>query len=201
MKVNKLLVALAIGTGAGSGAVARAQEFPFPTKWSQVLVCDGGALVVDVNTFERRAIQVVVNSAAVSYYLFNEARKVALDSGLTARFDGISRVAHELDRLPEDKLIARASLTRGVFSPADFAGFSNSGYSGLGIANTGTLISLHGNRIGADKFRLALVRERSTSGVCTGFVSPSTGRCEGGKVQYIEEKFVTDWVFNGCKET
>jgi hypothetical protein len=80
--------------------------------WQATLHCGGQGVVVDVNRDERRDLQAVVRDPAAVAWLAGHPG----DGGA-----GVPNAKHEI--------IVRGSVTRGVFSPADFSGFDQVGFS------------------------------------------------------------------------
>lgn len=95
MKKALLLLGLVVSS---AGAFA----LPYPTNWQPVLACDNGAAVVDVNTYERRMVQLVIRDGNIAKYL---------------RGKGDGR-----------EFIVSAELSNGIFNPSDFSGSQANAY-------------------------------------------------------------------------
>lgn len=199
--MRSVLVAIVLAASAAPATPARAQvPLPFPTRWSPILVCEAGRLVVDVNEYERRMVQVVVNDREISAYLWQRAAASSAEPGLTARFYGIAGMSiapGTLNEMVDGKLIVQGQVPHGIFSAGDLGQLRIPGFSGLGIANSGTLIGFTARR-DADTLTILLDRAASTSGVCTGHISPSTGACEAGESISIPAGAAGDWTFRDC---
>jgi hypothetical protein len=86
---------------------------PFPTNWQPIMSCDGGSAVVDVNTYERRMLQLVIKNEDIYKYISSNNELY----GSAIIFSVLKK-----------EIIVPAEVSRGVFSPEDFQGFQANAY-------------------------------------------------------------------------
>jgi hypothetical protein len=190
--INMIVGALAIlFTGS---AIARGYE--------QVLSCDGGAAVVDVDKEYRQQLQLVVRQPAIVRYLYS--RGIFDRSHLGPQRCVQDRGGLRCDPPREIIIQGRNQIVRGsehdpgnlpgypyyknVFGPNDVALVD----AGSGLGSRPTLKFFREGR------GLKVQALRYIDGRCDGFISPSTGQCQGRYIPgYLEE--IGNWYFQECQ--
>src|SRR5262249_39440146 len=147
--------------------VSTAQAFPYPTNWQPILSCDDGA-VVDINTYERRMVQVVIRNAGIYQY-----------------FKGVSGLPDSAMRFNDSKkeIVVPAELSNGVFNPGEFQGFQANSPMRPAIR-----VYRQGNGLKIEAIDLAHF-------VCTNYRYNDYFCAEG---YWTNDQEVANWYFQSC---
>ncbi|OQW46983.1 MAG: hypothetical protein A4S09_16190 [Proteobacteria bacterium SG_bin7] len=137
--------------------------------WEKILTCDGGSAVVDVNTSERRNVQLVIRDQHVVNYL---------------------RPTGAFNTNNNGEIIVSGWQSQGIFQPRDFHGFSNSFTS----AHDKTIYVW---RDGAG-LKIKVEASGTRVGTCGGQCEdPTSSSCEG-RCNETYKYEVANWIFRYC---
>ncbi len=173
--------------------------------WAQnyqtALVCDGGAAVVDVDLNERKNLQLVIRHPGIVQFLYQKGiydqshvRQNCTQQGGRIHCDppreiiirGQNRILrgsqHDPGNLPGYPFIL------GVFSKDQIASVD----AGSGLGSRPTL------RFQRQGRGLKVAGFGFNQGHCDGFISPSTGQCQGRVVPGFEFE-IGNWFFQSCQ--
>lgn len=151
--------------------------------WEQILTCDSGTVWVDIDTTERRNLQVVIRNPTAIKYLETLQVSTAEDSTST---EMIFRVRQASGIFQASHFTSAEALTdvdgRGRAFPVDneyMTKYTNHTYlyrDGKGV-----------------KIEFA----RSNMSICNFFDS-SSGTCVGGRTHFVPSRYVGNWYFSSC---
>jgi hypothetical protein len=138
--------------------------------WQPLVVCDGGAAVLDVNADSRTYLQLLIRNQNILSYL-HQVGAVSLKYG-------------------QNELILRGQQERGVFSPQDFKGATN--YGNVTFYRDGNGIKLvfsHDTKCWTEYPPGSSCRDNPLSMACE---SAGTMKCERGSER-------ANWYFQSCR--
>jgi len=142
---------------------------PAHAGWQKLLTCDDGSAVVDVNTSERRSVQLVIRDKHAVNYL-----------GSSGAFPSYGR----------GEIVVSGWQESGVFQPQDFRGFSASFTS----ANDKTTYVWR-DGVG---LRIEIEASGTRMGTCGGQCEdPLSSSCEGRCNESYRYE-VANWHFRSC---
>lgn len=157
----------------GSNPLACPGQGAATPAFEEVLRCDGGAAVIDVDTAERRDLQVVVRDPAIVAALRSATQ--------------LSYGATHFTTNP-DELVIRGTTSEGVFGRGAFSWFdSNSSFESLDIWADNNAPAARVYVDGSGALHVVVLNNDGNAG---------QPRCDVGP--FVSDCVVADWVFFGC---
>jgi hypothetical protein len=157
--------------------------------YQNLLSCDNGAAVVDVDISERKNVQLVIREPAIVRFLYGKGIWDASHARRNCRSENNQLICDP----PAEIIIRGINRTeqghqQGVFSVNDFA----IGDAGSGLGSRPTL------RFFRDGHGLKVAGYGFIDSRCEGFISPSTGQCMGRVIPGYEFE-IANWYFQNCE--
>ncbi|MDZ4662027.1 MAG: hypothetical protein SGJ18_10465 [Pseudomonadota bacterium] len=169
--------------------------------YQTALVCDDGAAVVDVDLSERKNIQLVIRNPKIVQFLYESG---IFDRSLVPL--NCKQQGNQLKCDPPSEIIIRGRnhIVKGSQQdPGNLPGYPFY----LGVFNKEQISSVDaGDGLGSrptlrfqrDGKGLRVAGYGFRQGHCEGFVSPSTGGCQGRVVPGFEFE-IANWYFQSCQ--
>ena len=151
--------------------------------WEQILTCDSGTVWVDIDSTERRNLQIVIRNPAAIKYL--ETLQVSTAEGSTPT-----------------EMIFRVRQISGIFHASQFTSaeaINNVDGRGRALPVDNEYMSKYTNHtyLYRDGQGIKIEFARSNMSICNFFDS-SNGTCLGGRTHFAPSRYVGNWYFPSC---